>query len=425
MKPFISIKPFIIILVALPILLSACGTFEVGIEPFLTPTSLPDKDQKEQNSTPTETALPTSDIPPTQTSTPTASNFPDLVSIGQLVPFVNMEIGVLTLKDGQLNVEPSPVNYGIWWDYSPQSGGLAYSSEFFHTSISNNLAVSDLWVYDYQTGTDEKWIDDNVTRAAWAPDGEHLTAAVYNPESEQINLVLVSGPDEVEVISDCASELFSWSPTGDMLAYVNAIDWLNLDVDETCLGTYLVSFPNGISGEGRDISRVSDFGTQDLSAYQVLDQPLWALEQNALVYPDSPFWIVPLDGSAAFIPETPGDQEPMNLPRPYGNLWSPQLNQLVGNVESGPTGFGGVGFGGVWVYQLSNDLRKIEDYYRIGDTPQEENSFVELIDWWLPGESILILDGDKIDPSQYLSEVWREPAVWSLLDNQWIDVLDQ
>jgi|GEM_PF-2064944 len=423
MKPYFSIKPLTIILVALPTLLSTCGTFEVGIEPFLTSTSPPVQDQIVQESTPTETALPPSDIPPTQTASPPPpiSGVPNLVSVGHLAPFASSEMGVLTLQDGQLSHEIVPVYYELLWDYNPLSGRLAYSSEFFHTSGQKNLSVSDLWVYDYSSDTAQKWLDDNVMRAAWAPDGNHLTAAVYNPESEQINLVLLSGPDDLEIISECASTQFSWAPTGDKLAYVNALDWLNLGVDETCLGTYLVSFPGGISGEEWDISQVSDFGTQDLSAWQVLDQPLWALEQNALVYPDSPFWIVPLDGSPAFIPQTPGDQDPMNMPRPYGNLWSQQLNQLVGNVESGPGG----GFGGVWIYQLSNDLSQIEDYYRIGDTPQSENSNITLVDWWAPGESILVINGDNPDTSQYLSEVWRVPAVWSLLENHWIDVLNQ
>jgi hypothetical protein len=296
-----------------------------------------------------------------------------------------------------------------------------YSSEFFHSSVSNNLAVSDLWVYDYQTGTAQKWLDDNVTRAVWAPDGEHVTAAVYNPESEEIDLVLVSGPDQVELIAECASNDFSWSPAGDMLTYVNAISELNLGVQETCLGTYLVTFPNSISGAERDVSRVSDFGTQKkYGGHHVLDQPLWALEQNALIYPDAPFWVVPLDGSPAFIPQTPAGEEPMNLPRPFGSLWSSQLNQLVGNVDSGPAGFGGV-----WVYQLSEDLRQIESYFRIGDVPQGDNSFIYLVDWWQPGESILVLDGDNPDTNQYLSEVWLGPAIWSLIENQWLEKLNQ
>ena len=58
------------------------------------------------------------------------------------------------------------------------------------------------------------WLDDNVIRAAWSPDGEKVTTAVYNPQTEQVDLVFVTGPDQVEVISDCASNLFSWSPDG-------------------------------------------------------------------------------------------------------------------------------------------------------------------------------------------------------------------
>jgi hypothetical protein len=162
---------------------------------------------------------------------------------------------------------------------------------------------------------------------------------------------------------------------------------------------------------------VSDFSAQEFGGSHVLDQPLWALEQNALIYPDSPFWVVPLDGSPAFVPQTPGGEEPMNLPRPFGSLWSSHLNQLVGNVDSGPGG----GFGGVWVYQLSEDLNKIESFYRIGEFPSGDNSFITLVDWWSVGESILVLDGDNPDTDQYLSEIWRGPAIWSLADKQWIN----
>ena len=118
----------------------------------------------------------------------------------------------------------------------------------------------------------------------------------------------------------------------------------------------------------------------------------------------------------------------MNLPRPFGSLWSSHLNQLSGNVESGPAGFGEsgpAGFGGVWVYQLSADLSQIESYFRIGDAPQGENSFIYLVDWWQPGESILVLDGDNPDTDQYLSEVWLGPAIWSLIENQWLENFNQ
>jgi hypothetical protein len=418
MKMSNSPRSLFLLLGFISILAAGCGTFEVGVEPLITLEPAFDTQPAQFNTLPSATPPPPAEIFPTETSSPEppSPDVPDLISIGHLAPFASADIGLLVLESGELTVQPSPVDYGILWDYSPLSGRLAYSSEFFHTSESNNLSVSDLWVYDYQIGIKEKWMDDNVTRAAWAPDGEHLTAAVYNPESEQIDLVLVSGPDQVELIAECASIDFSWSPDGDMLAYVNAISWLNFGVQETCLGTYLVNFPNGISGAEWDVSRVSDFGTQKFGGHQILDQPLWALEQNALIYPDQPFWVVPLDGSPAFIPQTPAGEEPMNLPRPFGSLWSLNLNQLVGNVDTGPAGYGGV-----WVYQLSEDLSQIESYNRIGDAPQGDNSFITLVDWWDLGESILILDGDNPDTEQYLSEVWRGPAVWSLPDRQWVN----
>ena len=104
----------------------------------------------------------------------------------------------------------------------------------------------------------------------------------------------------------------------------------------------------------------------------------------------------------------------MNLPRPFGSLWSTHLNQLVGNADTGPAGFGGV-----WVYQLSEDLQIMENYYRIGDFQQGNNSDIVLVAWWTPGESLLVLDGDNFELSEFLNESWRAPAVWSLDERQW------
>ena len=118
---------------------------------------------------------------------------------------------------------------------------------------------------------------------------------------------------------------------------------------------------------------------------------------------------------AAFIPTTPDGEDPLELPRPLGGLWSAELNQLVGYYDASMSGQGGV-----WVYQLSDDLGSIESYNRIGDAPFEGNSFITLVDWWVPGESILVLDGDNPDTSQYLSEYWRGPAIWSLVQKDWL-----
>jgi hypothetical protein len=213
---------------------------------------------------------------------------------------------------------------------------------------------------------------------------------------------------------------FSWSPTGDTLAYVNSRVWLNYGLHESCLGTFLVTFPNGISGDEWDVSQVSEFGIQETSGNNFSDAPLWATEQNALIYPDQPFWVVPLDGSPAFIPQTPNGEAPLELPRPFGNLWAEDLHQLIGNYDVGLSGNGGV-----WIYQLSEHLTHIEEYYRIGDIPPGDNSFTTLVDWWTPEESILVFDEDNPDTSLYLSEMWKAPVVWSLVENRWLNNRDQ
>jgi len=406
------------------ILVAGCGTLEVGIETDTSPTLIVNPGSTEDISTPTsentpvvESSTPSAETQPTETASPAETvgpGFPDLVTIGILTPYGSSDIGVLVLQDGELTVQPSPVYYEVFWDYSPVSGRIAYSPEFVHGSDHNNVSVTSLWVYELGTGASEMWLDDNVIRAAWSPDGEKVTAAVYNPQTEQVELVFVTGPDQVEVISDCASNLFSWSPDGSQLAFVNAVSWAG--VKPACAGTYLVSFPNGISAAEHEQQRVSDFGSEALMSGDYNDQPIWAVEQNALIYPDQPFWVIPLDGSPAFIPATPDGEDPLELPRPFGGLWSAGLTQLVGYYDAGMSGQGGV-----WVYQLSDDLGSIESYDRIGDGPFDGNSFITLVDWWVPGESILVLNGDNPDTSQYLSEYWPSPAIWSLIQKDWLD----
>lgn len=403
---------------------AGCSTLEVGIETNLPPTSDTVNEPTEVSSPPTEQSPPTeeSSTPtienlPTETAIPTeeaGTGYPEMVTIGHLTPYGSSDTGVLVIQDGEVTLQPSPVYYEVFWEYTPQSARLAYSPEFVHGSDQNNVSVTSLWVYDYKTDEAQMWLEDNVVRVAWSPDGERVTAAVYNPETKQIELVFLSGLGQVEVIAECASNLFSWSPDGSQLAFVNSISWAG--AVESCAGTYLVSFPNGVTSPERDIERVSDFGSQALMSGDYNDQPLWAVEQNALIYPDQPMWVVPLDGSAAFIPGTPNGEDPRELPRPFGGLWAADLIQLVSNYDAGMSGQGGV-----WIYQLSDNLQSIESYNRIGNAPIDGNSFITMVDWWVPGESILVLNGDNPDTSQYLSEWWPGPAIWSLIEQNWME----
>lgn len=408
---------YLFVLMVILFFTAGCTTLEVGIETIPPPTQTPAASPTQTPAaSPPETAEPDTPAPiPTETQPELIdinNRFPELVTIAHLAPYSTGDFGVLVLDDEELSVQPSPVSFQIFWEYTPVTGRLAYSPEFVHGSDHNNVSVSSLWVYDYETGEASMWLEDNVIRAGWSPDGERVTAALYNPDTEQIDLVFVSGPDEVEPIAECASNLFSWSPDGNQLVYVNAISWAG--VNQACSGTYLVSFPDGLTDGEPQIERVSDFGSQELLSGHQSDQPIWALEEQALIYPDQPFWIVPLDGSPAFIPSTPQGEDPLEVPRPANGLWSAELKQLSGNYDSGLSGQGGV-----WVFQLSEDLRSIENYYRVGDSPVGDNSDIILVYWETEGESLLVLNGDNFEPAEYLNQLWRAPAVWSLVAEQW------
>lgn len=407
---------FLSLFVIVMFLTAGCSTFDIGIETNSPQGGTPDQTPTENDTPETTEPFPTDpaseNIEPAPQITETPSLVPDLVTIAHLRPFGSEESGVLVLDVGKITVQPSPVPFQIFWEYSPGSGKLAYSPEFFHGSEQNNVSVTSLWVYDYATGEAEMWLEDNVARAAWTPGGERLTAAIYNPETAQIDLVFVDGPQQVELIADCASQLFSWSPEGNQLAFVNAMNWAGMS--QACAGTFIATFPGDLYQGDAQIERISDFGSEPLLSGHPLDQPIWSLEEGALIYPDQPFWIVPLDGSPAFVPTTPNGEDPLEIPRPFGPLWSASLSQLVGNVDMGLSGNGGV-----WVYQLSEDLLSIENYSRIGNMEANSNSDINLVDWWNPNESILVLSGDNVDPSQYLNDLWRAPAVWSLVNRQW------
>lgn len=310
----------------------------------------------------------------------------------------------LVQQSGQLSPEEVPVQMELVWQYSSTSGRLAYSSQFFHWSSDNRSSVTDLWVYDYKTGQAEQWLEDNLSWASWRPPVEgitvsdRLTAAIYDPEVGHIILAFLDGPDEIEIIAECASTSYSWSPDNKELAYINITN--QEGVSETCTGTFIYS------AQRSSTWRVSDFGDDELSSHVFDDAPIWAVEDGVLLYPDSPFWVVPLDGSPPFVPEAADGEEPMNLPRMQQHLWAPELNLLIGNVE-GMTD----DFSGVWVFELSDDFRTIITRYRIEDRSDLSDGY-RLLGWWEPGESLLMLTA----PNEF--SWWGSPVEWSLAEQK-------
>ena len=211
---------------------------------------------------------------------------------------------VLVVRSDQVGLEPSPVDFALYWDYSGATGRLAYASEFWHAARGSNRSVSDLWVYDYDAAEAVQWLPDNVGRASWSPvqagqlEEQGLAAAIYNTEEGRYDLALVDGPGQVEWLATCASPSFSWSPDGTQIAYTAFSAEGAGEIPDECQGVFLVTVAD------KSVTKISD--QLGFSGGWIGDRPIWAEGQVALLFsgasPESIFWVVPLDVSGAFQP---------------------------------------------------------------------------------------------------------------------------
>ncbi|GMR10307.1 MAG: hypothetical protein BMS9Abin28_1128 [Anaerolineae bacterium] len=310
-------------------------------------------------------------------------NVPELV----WAPFADVldeTRNVLTVRPDQVGFETSPVDFALYWDYSGVTGKLAYASEFWQPARGSNRSVSDLWVYDYDTGEAVQWLPDNVSRASWSPvqpgrfTDQRLAAAIYNTEEGRYDLALVDGPGQVEWLANCTSPSFSWSPDGSQLAYTAFSIGEPGDIPEECEGVFLISV------EDKSVTKISE--VLSLSGGWIGDRPIWAQGQDVLLFSEasneSIFWVIPLDGSGAFQIEEEETRQNVGeqyLPRPMHSLWSAEHRSVIGQTE------GMLDASGVWVYTFSEDMRTIEEAYRINWGEYRHD--LVLVDWWEPGES--------------------------------------
>ena len=422
-----NVQPFLIMIIVLLFVSLACGSIEVGIvtptieEPSMNaveiqePTVEVSTISPEDNIQPSEqpTNVPVIVVPQLETK----PGVPDEVTLGTL-GYGHSGVGLAVIENQTVRIAESPVEFGLLWDYSPTSGRLAYASEFFHGSepLGNevpNYSISDLWVYDYVSGESERWLSDYVNHAVWSPDGERITASIFNPESNQLDLVLVNGPDQYELVATCVSGFFSWSPNGDMLAYAISPSIVT-GMPEECFGVFLVS---GMQSGEYQVERISIEGVEKFLYNYPPAQPFWTLEQDALISPIPPFGVVPLDGSQPFTPQFLDGFDSDRFFMPSLSLWNMEQRQMIVHT------FGGLNsMGGVWVFEFSPDFRTVDNYYRLGDSANTGNSDINLISWWNYGESILVADGDIPEPKPHINDFWSPPKVWSLVDQTWTEL---
>jgi hypothetical protein len=232
------------------------------------------------------------------------------------------------------------------------SGKFAYSTRSWDENGAN------LWVYNYQNGESVAWFD-NVRRAEWSPVFEPGTqrqalAVVFANN----DLALATAPDHYETLENDVFPVISWSPDGKWLAFVK---------DNTL---FIRSSENG---EVRKLAEKVYY----LHGW-IGDRPIWAPEKQALIYQESPFKVVFMDGSGSFTPLTRSGEVPKG-DRIFNMLWSDACSCLVGDTQD----YDGNPI--LVVYQLSADMHTLLDTITIEGA--------KLAAWWVKGESVLLENG--------------------------------
>jgi hypothetical protein len=303
--------------------------------------------------------------PVNTTSTPGSSKFPSLVWLPLFHSSVDHDGKVLTIRDGQGAFEPSPLDIGLLWGYTPLTGRIAFGSHFWQAGTNGKTSVSDLWVYDYDSGKSEMWWGDHVVRAAFSPVIDPNTLKQYLAVGlEDGTLALFTGPNEFRILSSEFSKSFSWSPDGSQLAYMKEG------------GVFIVSINDG---QTKQLTKAVHNNINGMGGWD--DRPLWIPEYQSMIYTKSPFEIVRLDDSEAFTPRTTDGQLPEGE-HADTMLWSSEKRMLVVETED-------MNFTRISIYELSADLKTIVTSHSF-----EAEVASPIAAWWVPGESILLRNGE-------------------------------
>ncbi len=268
---------------------------------------------------------------------------------------------------------PAPVK-GHFWDYTAVTGRLAYGKPSVEQIGSSNL-----WIYDYRSDKSEQWLEGNVIGAKWSPIkdnrgvqpllvliGTHNSNRDARPTGDLY--MMTSRNDFRFVIGQvCCVE---WSPEGDRIAYIK---------NET---VYILD-PLAISPR--------------MLAKRAYGQPIWALGQEAVIFPSWPIKIGWANGSGNFVPQTWMGGEIYGS-KATSMLWSPEQRRLAFRKEldllcdtSDCPDLGDV----YWVYQFSEDLKTIEEMY-YWELPDGGN-LADLLAWKAPGENFITVFGETIN----------------------------
>ena len=274
-----------------------------------------------------------------------------------------------------------PVEVGSFYGFSPLTNRILYAAAFSdHGAGPDNIAVSDLAIFDLTSGTSEPLISDNVVEALWAPNGADLAYILATPETYELRWRAASGEDRL-LARDVT---FNWSiaPSGEAVAFTRESRY-SLTQDA---GLFVVRVPDGVE------IKVSDSDPQGYGS--VSDQPLWSPDS---AWVTMPLWATPdprlslahADGSGTLDLTI----DPANAGEWWATaaipsfLWYPDRDRLVAAPAASQAQMGGPS--PLVVYDLDLDRGLLES----GQLLAEINA---LIGWDVPGRSVWILSLDGV-----------------------------
>jgi hypothetical protein len=354
---------------------------------------------EEPTSLPTETPAPVIDPIPTSTQividpivTATSTPIPELP--GQCRPFPDQVYP--DLKEGWVSAtlwvkcggssDPltvrSPVN-GMYWDYSNQTGKIAYGQKYTPDPDDLELWIGDysLWVYDYRTGMNTQWIKGGVLEAKWEPEVEGSGIQRLAVLLGDGTVAMVTGPEQIEALVnidrydlEMDACCISWSPKADKLAYVK---------NETL---YVVpTTPQ----EPR------------MLAENAFGPPVWVLDQQLLLFPSSVIKIAQADGTGPFIPNIPDGNRVWTAPEST-ILWDEASRTLVfDEIHITP-----VYHAITWVYTFAEDFETVTELYSF---VREGGSYLQ--SWYDQGQSVITSEGDVIRTGTAESQTTLEGVI--------------
>lgn len=281
------------------------------------------------------------------------------------------------LENGSATEVTLPVEPGQYYDYSPVNGKMLYASHFATSGAGpGNLAVSDLWMVDYPSGSPTALIPtDTVVEALWAPDGSGFVYIGATPTTYELRYRSLAGDERL--LASNVAPTWGISPSGSHVAFTRETGY---EVPGAP-GLFVVSTAGGPETMVSSADRHA--------AGSIEDRPMWSPDETRLALPNYGFApgnlvIAAADGSLdttlGFTAEVAAD--PVLGSFPSAVLWHPDGKQLAGASNYAE------GMGGPWalvLYRLADDGHTVVSGARLG-------TGFTLIDWNVPGQSVYVVD---------------------------------